>query len=97
MLTQDNDQIQQRHLHLEEISRLGHPAYPHRFDWTHTISKIVESYHGYAGKREDEAEAASVNAELQRWILSVVLDVQQMLYDGENVHECVIVGFHNES
>ena len=65
MLTQDNDQIQQRHLHLEEISRLGHPAYPHRFDRTHTISKIVESYHGYAGKREDEAEAARVNAELK--------------------------------
>ena len=65
MLTQDNDQIQQRHLHLEEIFNLGHAKYPHRFDRTHTISKIVESYHSYAGKREDEAEAASVNAELK--------------------------------
>ena len=41
MLTLDNDQIQQRHLHLEEITQLGHAAYPHRFDRTHTISSIV--------------------------------------------------------
>ena len=65
MLTHDNDQIQQRHLHLEEITQLGHPAYPHRFDRTHTISSIVMQYHSYAGKRDDEAEAARVNEELK--------------------------------
>ena len=65
MLTHDNDQIQQRHLHLEEITQLGHVAYPHRFDRTHTISSIVMQYHSYAGKRDDEAEAARVNEELK--------------------------------
>ena len=65
MLTHDNDQIQQRHLHLEEIIGLGHAAYPHRFDRTHTISSIVMQYHSYGGKREDEAEAVRVNEELK--------------------------------
>jgi lysyl-tRNA synthetase, class II len=65
LLTQDNDQIQQRHRHLEEITQLGQSAYPHRFERTHTISSIVMQYHSYAGKREDEAEAARVNEELK--------------------------------
>lgn len=65
MLTQDNDQIQQRHRHLDEIIQLGHAAYPHRFDRTHTISSIVMQYQSYHGKREDEAEAARVNEELK--------------------------------
>ena len=45
---------------LAEIAALGHPPYPHRFDRTHTISEIVERYHGHAGKKE-EAEAARIN------------------------------------
>lgn len=72
MLTQDNDQIQQRHLHLEELIQLGHAAYPHRFDRTHTISSLVSQYHSYAGKREDEAEAVRVNEELKAVGNSVV-------------------------
>jgi lysyl-tRNA synthetase class 2 len=64
LLDQDNDQIQQRRRHLEEIAALGHPPYPHRFDRTHTITEIVERYHGHAGKK-DEAEAERVNAELK--------------------------------
>ena len=65
MLDQDNDQIQQRKRHLAEIGELGHAAYPTRFDRTHTISQIVDRYHGYAGKKDDEAEAARVNEELK--------------------------------
>jgi lysyl-tRNA synthetase class 2 len=65
LLDQDNDQIQQRRLHLGEIVGTGHAPYPHRFDRTHTISQIVERYQSYAGKRDDEAEAARVNAELK--------------------------------
>ena len=58
---QDIDQIQQRRRHLEEIAEMGHDAYPNRFDRTHTISQIVERYQSYAGKKDDEAEAARVN------------------------------------
>ncbi|MGH9766560.1 MAG: lysine--tRNA ligase, partial [Blastocatellia bacterium] len=65
MLDQDNDQIQQRRRHLEEIAEMGHAAYPNRFDRTHTISEIVERYLSYAGKKADEAEAARVNEELK--------------------------------
>src|SRR5262249_29102822 len=64
-LDPDNDQIQQRKRHLAEIAELGHPIYPTRFIRTHTISEIFNHYHSYAGKREDEAEAARINAELK--------------------------------
>jgi len=64
LLDQENDQIQQRRRHLEEIAALGHPPYPHRFDRTHTISEVVERYRHYAGKK-DEAEAERVNVELK--------------------------------
>ena len=60
MSDQDNDQIQQRHRNLAEIVELGHPAYPHRFDQTRTISEIVRLYHMHAGRKE-ETELESVN------------------------------------
>ncbi|MCI0524656.1 MAG: lysine--tRNA ligase [Acidobacteria bacterium] len=44
---------------------MGHATYPHRFDRTHTISQIVESYQDRAGKKDDEAEATRVNEELK--------------------------------
>ncbi len=65
MLDQDNDQIQQRRRHLEEIGEMGHATYPHRFDGAHTISQIVERYQDRAGKKDNEAEAARVNEELK--------------------------------
>jgi lysyl-tRNA synthetase class 2 len=65
LLDQDNDQIQQRRRHLEEIAAMGHPTYPHRFDRTHTISQIAGRYQSRAGKKDDEAEAARVNEELK--------------------------------
>lgn len=64
MLDQDNDQIQQRRRHLDEIVALGHPAYTNRFDRSHKVSELVARYHGFAGKKE-EAELARVNAELK--------------------------------
>jgi lysyl-tRNA synthetase class 2 len=64
LLEQDNDQIQQRKRHLTEITALGHPPYPHRFDRSHTISQIVERYRDRAGKK-DEAELGRTNIELK--------------------------------
>jgi lysyl-tRNA synthetase class 2 len=64
LLDQDNDQIQQRRRHLEEIVALGHAAYTHRFDRSHTVSQLVEKYRSHAGKKE-EAELAAINTELK--------------------------------
>src|SRR5262249_1695924 len=55
---QEIDQIQQRRRHLEEIAEMGHDVYPNRFDGAKSISRIVERYQVYAGKKDDEAEAA---------------------------------------
>ena len=38
------DQFQQRLKKLREIEDLGFPAYPHRFDWTHTANQILAQY-----------------------------------------------------
>ncbi|HKX30927.1 MAG TPA: lysine--tRNA ligase [Blastocatellia bacterium] len=64
MLDQDNDQIQQRKQHLAELTDLGHAPYPNRFERTHPISRIVETYQGYAGEK-DEAGLERTNVELK--------------------------------
>ncbi len=64
MLDQDNDQIQQRKRNLEDLKAAGHPAYPNRFDRTHTISQIVDRYHSYGGKK-DATELERANLELK--------------------------------
>lgn len=64
MFEQDNDQIQQRRQHLTDIVGLGHAAYPHRFDRTHTLSQVAEQFQRFAGKKEG-AELEAVNAELK--------------------------------
>src|SRR5882724_7643815 len=61
---QDNEQIQQRRLHLEQImNELGLPGYPAKFERTHTVSQIVHVFHSQAGKKEGE-ELERVNREL---------------------------------
>jgi lysyl-tRNA synthetase class 2 len=64
LLDQDNDQIQQRRRHLEEIVALGHTAYTNRFDRSHKVSELVTRYRSFAGKKE-EADLARVNGELK--------------------------------
>mgnify|MGYP000202115965 CR=1 FL=1 len=54
MLDQDNDQIQQRRRHLEEIAALGNATYTNRFDRSHNISQLVEKYSSQAGKKEGD-------------------------------------------
>ena len=65
MLDQDNDQIQQRRRHLDEIAALGHAVYPNRFDRTHTVSDLVARYHHLAGKKE-AVELENVNQQLKQ-------------------------------
>ena len=39
-----NDQIRERQRALDEIKQLGLAAYPHKYDRTHSISRIVEEF-----------------------------------------------------
>jgi len=52
------DQYQQRRRNLSDIEALGHPAYPHKFAWTHTPREILEKY---AGSTTEQFETAPVN------------------------------------
>ncbi len=54
------DQFQQRRKKLGELEALGHPAYPHRFDWTHTPRQVVDLY----GDR-DAAQLTAERVELR--------------------------------
>jgi len=45
------DQFAQRRKNLDSIKALGHSAYPHRFDSTHTIAEILGKYGPYNGEK----------------------------------------------
>jgi lysyl-tRNA synthetase, class II len=53
------DQFQQRQKKLTEIESLGHAAYPHKFDYTHTPKQIVEEF-GNRTAEEIAADPATV-------------------------------------
>ncbi len=40
----DLELFEQRRQKLQQIEALGHPAYPHRFDYTHTLEQIAAAY-----------------------------------------------------
>jgi lysyl-tRNA synthetase, class II len=40
------DQFLQRRKKLSEIEALGHSAYPHKFDWTHTAGQVGQEFGG---------------------------------------------------
>jgi lysyl-tRNA synthetase, class II len=44
------DQFHQRVKKLQESEALGYPAYPHRFDRTHTANQLLEQYGSSAGE-----------------------------------------------
>jgi lysyl-tRNA synthetase class 2 len=50
-----NDQVRERQRSLEEIEKLGLSPYPHKFERTHTVSQVVESF-GPKSAAELEAE-----------------------------------------
>jgi lysyl-tRNA synthetase class 2 len=45
------DQFHQRRKKLAEIESLGHQAYPHKFDWTHTPRQIVEQFTNHTAEQ----------------------------------------------
>ena len=55
------DQYQQRLKKLKEIEALGHPAYPRKFEWTHTLKEVVSSF-GERTAEQLSAEKIEVRA-----------------------------------
>lgn len=58
-LIQKPDLVAQRYQKLEEIKKLGHAAYPHRYRFTHTLGRIHDQYQSYS-KEQLEAERIDV-------------------------------------
>jgi lysyl-tRNA synthetase, class II len=52
------DQYQQRRRNLTDIEALGHPAYPHKFDWTHTPNEILEKHRESTVEQLDSSPVA---------------------------------------
>jgi lysyl-tRNA synthetase class 2 len=56
---QKPDLIGQRYAKLEQIKQLGHAAYPHSYNFSHTLSQILDTYQGWS-KEQLEAERIEV-------------------------------------
>jgi lysyl-tRNA synthetase class 2 len=50
----ENDLVRQRYEKLEEIRRLGFDAYPHKFNWTHTIPQLVDLFSAKSAEQLEE-------------------------------------------
>jgi lysyl-tRNA synthetase class 2 len=67
-MSSQDEQIQQRQSNLDELRRLGVPAYPSRFDRRDTVTSLVEA-HG--AKSHDELEAERPEAVTSGRILAI--------------------------
>jgi lysyl-tRNA synthetase class 2 len=66
----DENIYELRRQKLKQIEALGQPAYPTRFDFTHTIPQILAEY---SGKTAEELEAARVNVRVAGRIMAIRL------------------------
>ena len=55
---------------LKQIEALGQPAYPHKFDFTHTVPQILAEY---GGKTAEQLESSRVNVRLAGRIMAIRL------------------------
>ncbi len=60
-MSNESAQVDQRRANLAAIEALGFPAYPHRFDATHTVAELVHA-HGGADAATLEAERVDTTA-----------------------------------
>ncbi len=67
-MTQEDEQIQQRRANLEALMRLGVRPYPGRFDRTHTVTTLVETYGGVAAA---DLEASRVETTTAGRVLAI--------------------------
>jgi len=56
---QKPDLIGQRYAKLEQIKQLGHAAYPHSYNFSHTLPQILDAYQGWS-KEQLDAERIDV-------------------------------------
>ncbi len=66
----DENIYELRRQKLKQIEELGQPAYPTRFDFTHTIPQILAEY---SGKTAEELESARVNVRVAGRIMAIRL------------------------
>ncbi|HKT68452.1 MAG TPA: lysine--tRNA ligase [Terriglobales bacterium] len=66
----DENIYELRRQKLKQIEALGQPAYPTRFDFTHTIPQILTEF---SGKTAEELEAARVNVRVAGRIMAIRL------------------------
>ncbi len=59
---------EQRQKKLEALTRLGHAAYPNRFDLTHTVEQIVERYQGSA---REELEGSKIDVRISGRVMTI--------------------------
>jgi lysyl-tRNA synthetase class 2 len=55
---------------LKQIEALGQPAYPHKFDFTHTVPQVLAQY---SAKTAEELESARVNMRVAGRIMAIRL------------------------
>ncbi len=66
----DDSIYQIRRDKLAQIEALGQPAYPHKYEWTHTVPQILADYSGRTG---EELEASRVNVRVAARMIGVRL------------------------
>jgi len=69
-LSLDEDIYEIRREKLKKIEALGQPAYPHKFNFSHTVSQILAAYSGETG---EELEATRVNVRVAGRIMAIRL------------------------
>ncbi len=66
----DENIYELRRQKLKQIEALGQPAYPTRFDFTHTIPQILAEF---SGKKAEELEATRINVRVAGRIMAIRL------------------------
>ena len=61
-MTQEDEQIQQRRANLEALTRLGLPAYPHRFERTDTVTDLVTRHDASTSEQLEAARVETTTA-----------------------------------
>src|SRR6266404_8778585 len=69
-LSLDEDIYEIRREKLKKIEALGQPAYPHKFNFSHTVPQILAAYSGETG---EELEATRVNVRVAGRIMAIRL------------------------
>ena len=52
----DTNPLVQRRLKLQELKRLGHDPYPHRFDYSHTLGEMHDRFDASTAQQLEESK-----------------------------------------